>query len=101
MSNIQQITQQLNEALRKIEQLTQQNNQLTQQNNQLNQELNKEKSTNQHLKSINDKKEEENRKYYATIMELQRDNNTLTQTADRKLCQQCTMNVHTDKSYKY
>ena len=60
MSNIQQTNQQLSDALRKIEQLTQQNNQLTQ-------DLNKEKTTNQHLKSVNDKKEDENRKYYAIL----------------------------------
>ena len=59
MSNIQQANQQLSDALRKIDQLTQANQQLTQQNNQLTQDLNKEKTTNQHLKSVNDKKEEE------------------------------------------
>jgi uncharacterized protein YigA (DUF484 family) len=101
MSNIQQANQQLSDSLRKIDQLTQANQQLTQQNNQLTQDLNKEKTTNQHLKSVNDKKEEENRKYYAKIMELQRDNSSLAQAADRKLCQKCTMNVHKDKSYKH
>lgn len=94
MSNIQQITQQLNDANRKIEQLTQQNNQLNQQNNQLTQRLDEEKRKVFSKESAYKSLDAENRKNIAEIGRLHSENNRLTQAANRAVCQRCSMRAN-------
>ena len=84
MSNIQQITQQLNEANRKVEQLTQANQQL---NQRIDEEKRKVSSKDAALKTL----DAENRKNIAEIGRLHSENTRLTQAANRSVCQRCTM----------
>lgn len=84
MSGIQQLEQRNNQLEQRNNQLQQRNNQLEQQLNEANRKIISKEDT---IKAI----DAENRRNIAKIGKLESENNRLTQTADRAVCQRCSM----------